>query len=114
MSGYLAPLGPLDNYGDLIALFVKRAIVSNLASDPKLDSFIKKGGGVLWNAYYRYVMYGVETVTSVQRRLKFDLESAPFTKDIMYLRAYIEKFPGGIPFTVSFADTCEAGTRDGI
>ena len=71
MTGYLATLGPLDDY-DLIALFVKRAIVSNLASDPKLDSFIKKGGGVLWNAYYRYVMYGVETVTSVQRRLKFN------------------------------------------
>jgi len=92
MTGYLAQLGPLDNYGDLIALFVKRAIVSNLASDPTLGSAIKKGGGVLWNAYYRYVMYGVETVTSAQRRLKFDLESPPFTMDIMYLRAYVEKF----------------------
>lgn len=47
---------PLDKHGYIIALFVKRAIVSNLASDPKLDSFIKKGGGVLWNApiYERY------------------------------------------------------------
>jgi hypothetical protein len=83
---------PLDKHGYIIALFVKRAIVSNLASDPTLDSSIKKGGGVLWNAYYRYVMYGVETVTSVQRRLAFDLDSAPFTVDIMYLHAYVEKF----------------------
>lgn len=83
---------PLDKHGYIIALFVKRAIVSNLASDPTLGSAIKKGGGVLWNVYYRYVMYGVETVTSVQRRLAFDLESVPFTKDIMYLRAYVEKF----------------------
>jgi len=82
----------IDKHGYIIALFVKRAIVSNLASDPKLGSAIKKGGGVLWNVYYRYVMYGVETVTSVQRRLAFDLESPPFTMDIMYLRAYIEKF----------------------
>ena len=83
---------PLDKHGYIIALFVKRTIVSNLASDPKLGSAIKKGGGVLWNAYYRYVMYSVETVTSVQRRLKYDLESPPFTMDIMYLRAYVEKF----------------------
>ena len=83
---------PLDKHGYIIALFVKRAIVSNLASDPTLGSAIKKGGGVLWNVYYRYVMYGVETVTSVQRRLKFDLDSPPFTIDIMYLRAYVEKF----------------------
>jgi len=83
---------PLDKHGYIIALFVKRAIVSNLASDPRLGSSIKKGGGVLWNAYYRYVMYGVETVTSLQRRLKFDLDSPPFTMDIMYLCAYVEKF----------------------
>jgi hypothetical protein len=81
----------LDRYSDIIVLFVKRAIVNNL-SQPGVSSSIKKGGGVLWNNYYRYVMYHIETVSSVKKRLAFDIQNVPFTQDIMYLKEYMATF----------------------
>jgi hypothetical protein len=81
----------LDRYSDLIVLFVKRAIVKNV-SEPGVSLSIKKGGGVLWNNYYRYVMYHIESVSSVKKRLAFDIQNVPFTQDIMYLKEYLATY----------------------
>jgi hypothetical protein len=80
----------LDRYSDLIVLFVKRAIVKNVSQS--VSPSIKKGGAVLWNNYYRYVMYHIESVSSVKKRLAFDIQNVPFTQDIMYLKEYLATY----------------------
>jgi hypothetical protein len=89
-SGKVA-MDNIDRHSDIVVLFVKRAIVKNL-TQPGITASIKKGGGVLWNNYYRYAMYHIEKVSSVKKRLAFDIENTPFTQDIMYLKEYLATF----------------------
>lgn len=77
----------------LVSKMIKRAITSNIA---KLDraiptyTFIKKGGGLLWNRYYRYVQYEYETLSEAHARLQAALTHD--TIDTHYMNCYLDHF----------------------
>jgi hypothetical protein len=78
----------MDNHAELICMFVKRSIESNLSKLNEDEISIKNGGLILWKEYYRNVYYGIETVTNVKQRMENDLK----TKNMVDLKAYLDRF----------------------
>lgn len=77
-----------DQYGDLVALFVKRSITHNLTESNPTKQIVE-GGNLLWHKYFRMVHYG-HPLSFVRRNLKCDLEK--HDKKSSDMRAYIKKF----------------------
>lgn len=80
----------MDN---LVALFIKRALLSNIKKlEPTTPHAkeIKKGAGLLWNLYYRYVYYEIETLSHAHQRLIRALETD--TVNTTYMKMYLAVF----------------------
>jgi hypothetical protein len=77
----------------LVALFIKRALVSNINTlDPATPHAkeIKKGAALIWNFYYRYVFYEHETLAHAHYRLMNALDT--HTIDTHYMNMYLAVF----------------------
>lgn len=77
----------------LVALFIKRALLSNINKlDPTTPHYkeIKKGAGIIWNFYYRYVFYETETLSHAHQRFTHALDTN--TIDTTYMKMYLAVF----------------------
>jgi hypothetical protein len=89
----LFPQIVMDHKDILVSTFIKRAIIKNLEKLDKSNpnyTFIKKGGGLLWNQYYRFVYYKIETLDSANKRLQNDLQKD--NTDTQLMNVYITTY----------------------
>ncbi len=89
----LLPQIVMDPKDIVVATFIRRAITSNLdkldKTNPNYNS-IKKGGGLLWYRYYRYVYYKNKTLENVHARLQYDLQTNNTNTQLMNM--YIDTY----------------------